>query len=393
MPFYTRAFGKTVKTFIGLSDVPSSYIGEGGKVVAVKSTEDGLEFISINSTYLKLDQTSQQTITGNPILSTLGYLVKDPSGGTKSLEMSGYDDGGIPVYNIKINNSANYPQISMGADGNIIINNSGGNITLEASGDWSLNDDRGIYIASDGTNISLGNSVVGGKILANGYEIATLNTLSTYALTANVPILAPDSASRNLIQPTNATYKALILKGYTSQSANILELQDSSANPIAYFDQTGRLKIGQGTSSTAYDLDITRSSTETSDIWLRLKTARSTSSAAILIDSGSTGNPYIYMSRNGTTQWRIFTNNSSNLEFYSYGTSSAVMTLTRATGAATFAQTINTGGYTVATLPTGVLGARAYVTNALAPTWGAAVVGGGTVKVPVFYDGTNWIVA
>ena len=48
-------------------------------------------------------------------------------------------------------------------------------------------------------------------------------------------------------------------------------------------------------------------------------------------------------------------------------------------------------GYTVATLPTGVTGDVAYVTDALAPTWGAAVVGGGTVKVPVFYDGTNWV--
>jgi len=54
--------------------------------------------------------------------------------------------------------------------------------------------------------------------------------------------------------------------------------------------------------------------------------------------------------------------------------------------------TINTSGYTVATLPTGVTGARAYVTNALTPTFGATVVGGGAVTIPVFYNGTNWIV-
>jgi hypothetical protein len=55
--------------------------------------------------------------------------------------------------------------------------------------------------------------------------------------------------------------------------------------------------------------------------------------------------------------------------------------------------TVKTGGYTVATLPTGVTGARAYVTNALAPSYGATVVGGGSVTIPVFYNGTNWIVA
>jgi hypothetical protein len=57
------------------------------------------------------------------------------------------------------------------------------------------------------------------------------------------------------------------------------------------------------------------------------------------------------------------------------------------------AGTTRTLGYTVATLPTGVTGMRAYVTNALAPTFGSTVVGGGTVTIPVFYNGTNWIVA
>lgn len=46
--------------------------------------------------------------------------------------------------------------------------------------------------------------------------------------------------------------------------------------------------------------------------------------------------------------------------------------------------------YTVATLPAGTQGDTAYVTDALAPTSGAVVVGGGAVVCPVFYDGTNW---
>lgn len=58
----------------------------------------------------------------------------------------------------------------------------------------------------------------------------------------------------------------------------------------------------------------------------------------------------------------------------------------------TFA-TVATSGYTVATLPAGTIGMRAYVTNALAPAWGAALVGGGAVKVPAFYNGTTWIAA
>jgi len=51
------------------------------------------------------------------------------------------------------------------------------------------------------------------------------------------------------------------------------------------------------------------------------------------------------------------------------------------------------GNYTVATLPsaaTAGVGARAFVTNATAPTFGATVVGGGAVATPVYSDGTNW---
>jgi hypothetical protein len=49
--------------------------------------------------------------------------------------------------------------------------------------------------------------------------------------------------------------------------------------------------------------------------------------------------------------------------------------------------------YLVADLPSAAdagVGARSFVTNATGPTFGATVVGGGTVKVPVYSDGTNW---
>ena len=49
--------------------------------------------------------------------------------------------------------------------------------------------------------------------------------------------------------------------------------------------------------------------------------------------------------------------------------------------------------YTVATLPsasTSGVGARAFVTDALAPVFGATVVTGGAVATPVYSDSTNW---
>lgn len=49
--------------------------------------------------------------------------------------------------------------------------------------------------------------------------------------------------------------------------------------------------------------------------------------------------------------------------------------------------------YTVATLPsaaTSGVGARSFVSDALAPVFGSTVVTGGAVKTPVYSDGTDW---
>jgi len=54
---------------------------------------------------------------------------------------------------------------------------------------------------------------------------------------------------------------------------------------------------------------------------------------------------------------------------------------------------VNCALYTVATLPSAATsgnGARAHVSDALAPTFGATVAAGGAVSTPVYSDGTNW---
>lgn len=47
--------------------------------------------------------------------------------------------------------------------------------------------------------------------------------------------------------------------------------------------------------------------------------------------------------------------------------------------------------YTVATLPSGTLGMFAVVTDATSPTYLGALTGGGTIKCPVFFNGTIWV--
>lgn len=63
------------------------------------------------------------------------------------------------------------------------------------------------------------------------------------------------------------------------------------------------------------------------------------------------------------------------------------------TGAFSATTTIKTGGYTVATLPAGIIGDRAYVTDATAPTYLGALTGGGAIVCPVFKNASAWVSA
>jgi hypothetical protein len=69
------------------------------------------------------------------------------------------------------------------------------------------------------------------------------------------------------------------------------------------------------------------------------------------------------------------------------------LTLTpKGTGSVVATAPVKLQGYTVATLPTaGTIGRVAYVTDATAPTYLGTLTGGGTVKVPVFDNGTAWV--
>jgi hypothetical protein len=59
-------------------------------------------------------------------------------------------------------------------------------------------------------------------------------------------------------------------------------------------------------------------------------------------------------------------------------------------GALNVGATIDSNVYTVATLPAGNAGMRAFVSDANATTFASIVAGGGTNRVPVYHDGTNW---
>lgn len=110
------------------------------------------------------------------------------------------------------------------------------------------------------------------------------------------------------------------------------------------------------------------------------------SSSYILSDNGvSSGSAGLKSSAGNDGVLVLQTANSS-------GTATTALTIDTSQNSV-FAGTIRMAAYTVATLPAaGTAGRRAYVTNALTPVALSAVVGGGAVTVPVFDNGSTWIV-
>ena len=73
------------------------------------------------------------------------------------------------------------------------------------------------------------------------------------------------------------------------------------------------------------------------------------------------------------------------------GTTSTETAALDGVGNLSAAATVNTGGYTVATLPTGKTGARAYVTDAVTCAYPASLTGGSSTFCPVIYNGSAWV--
>jgi hypothetical protein len=164
---------------------------------------------------------------------------------------------------------------------------------------------------------------------------------------------------------------------------------------------TGKFTTLEATSTGKFGGNVTINNA--SNFGSKLEVTGETATGGVVggfISSNSGGKSRLWFTDNITYNWTFGTNGdaltaNSGSNGATAGTEQLRLTTTglTITGLISAGTTIKTAGYTVATLPTGVTGARAYVTNALAPSYGAAVVGGGAVTIPVFYDGSAWIAA
>lgn len=131
-------------------------------------------------------------------------------------------------------------------------------------------------------------------------------------------------------------------------------------------------------------------------------TAKNAWSTALTIDSTklatfgggvtATGNVTASYFRNGANQFHLY-GTAGGIDLYNSTETLSFTLVPGASNLATFNGPIKALTTHVASLPAaGTIGRLAYVTDALAPTFLATVVGGGSVKTPVHDDGTNWVV-
>jgi hypothetical protein len=167
-------------------------------------------------------------------------------------------------------------------------------------------------------------------------------------------------------------------------------------------DASGNLLVGTTTAVGKFTVDSGSSSN-----YAAFNTTNATGGYAEFSSSGTAqgdiGTAAQIVSGGASTDFGINARGARNLIFGTNNTERAridssgnlLVGLTSATGVAKLQVSgpIQTTGYTVATLPAGTVGMRTYVTDALAPSFGVTVAGSGAVTIPVFYNGTNWIVA
>lgn len=230
-----------------------------------------------------------------------------------------------------------------------------------------------VYTSTSNASISVGrftNSAITAEIFGNSSATNILqisNFVATVLVTISntgVEIILPVSLRGAALVPgvglavqsVGTTFPALNVYALAAQTASITEFKNSGGTVLSEISALG--KIGFGTAGTVVT-------------------------------------PFHAIST--TEQFRLGYNVLKYSSFTVGSTGSLTIGLTGTTPRTTFSQgidvlgTIKLNGYTVATLPAGVIGETAYVTDALAPIFLGIIAGGGAVVTPVFYNGANWI--
>ena len=152
-PAFYRDGESILDSFLDLTDTPSSYVGQAGKVVKVKSGEDGLEFGNPSGFNLTVYETGETPIENIDEIEFDGATVTDDGGGKVTVTITG--GGGIPTLQEVLDNNHDL------VDGN--------NFQGTGAGDGNT----GLGVIAFGTNAGKNNTAL--QVNAFGYAASEEN--------------------------------------------------------------------------------------------------------------------------------------------------------------------------------------------------------------------------
>ena len=302
---------------------------------------------------------------------------------------SGYDDA-YDGSTVSLVYQSGTPMVAGGTFPTVSINISGGvitNATLSTNGFGFLDtttvftiNNAGIGGIGSGFSIQIGSLNSANNNTALGYNAGNTNLIGSNSVyigsgavgtgTNQIVIGANvnGGSTNNTVTIGDANIVTTNIRGISAIGAINISGSSTETNPFNFgtLQRTNEIIIGGNAISAATSGAITL--------------GRSTGSQTVNIANGASASGRTKTVNIGTS------GASGSTTVINIGTAytSSTPTITTLNGL------IKQQTYTVANLPTGTSGSRSFVTNALAPSFGAAVVGGGAVGVPVYHDGTSW---
>jgi hypothetical protein len=318
------------------------------------------------------------SITGSPITSSgtlaIGYsgtALPIANGGTGATvangamaNLMGFTTTATAAGTTTLTNTSSYFQLFTGSTTQTIVLP----VTSTLQTGWTF------HICNNSTGTLTINSSGGSLVILLGSGLTLMCTCIGTALTtaadweSGFTDFSSSTGSGAVVLATSPTLSGITVtgtlgfNGTTNISANFATSQTTGNTLITSSQTSGTLIIG-GTSGTGIQT-----------------IGRSTVSQTTNIQAGATASGSTKTMNIGT-------------EGLSGSTTNIAIGSTTGTSTTTFNGITKNQTYLVANLPsasTSGAGASAFVTNALSPTFGATVVTGGAVAVPVYSDGTNW---
>ena len=249
------------------------------------------------------------------------------------------------------------------------------------------------------TNVASIGAITGGSSYTNGTYTAVATTPSSGATFSTYPTvtvtvsggtvtavtLVTAGVGASVSTATSLTVAAALIGGTGTAFSFVVNLQSGTQNTAVGYQSLNTNSTGGNNTALGYQSGLAVT-TGSNNVFLGQSagyttTLTTTGFQLVYIGSGSRGSA-------ATNQNEI----AIGYNAVGLGSNTTVIGNTSTTLTQTYGVTKSTN-YTVATLPsasTSGVGARAFVTDALAPSFGVTVVTGGAIATPVYSDGTNW---